>query len=83
MQMMNGKNMIGTINGALKAYKIRQCARGFMKGLLVGVVVALVLAGAFAMVGGMVRGDRGFRRRAERTERDARELFGNLREFFR
>jgi len=80
MRMMNGKNMIGTINGALKAYKIRQCARGFMKGLLVGVVVALVLAGAF---GGMVRGDRGFRRRAERTERDARELFGNLREFFR
>ncbi len=74
---MNG--LIGTINCVWRLYKMRQQAMGFVKGIGTGLAVGMALV---AVGSRMMRDNRSFRRRANRTMRTVGELLDNVQEIF-
>lgn len=75
--MMNG--LIGTINCVWRLYKMHQQAMGFVKGIGTGLAVGMALV---AVGSRMMRDNRSFRRRANRTMRTVGELLDNVQEIF-
>ena len=77
---MNGLKLIRTINCIWRFYKMRQQAMGFMKGMGTGMAAGMAI---IAVGSRMMKDNRGFRRRANRTMRSVGELLGNVQEIFR
>lgn len=71
--------LVRSVNGMWKYFKMRQQTKGFFRGLVMGLAVG---AAAAAVIRGMTAGDRGTRRRGERTQKDFGELLRNLQELF-
>ncbi len=78
--MMNGLNLIRTINCIWRFYNMQQQAMGFVKGMGAGLVAGITVA---AVGSRMMNDNRGLRRRANRTLRNVNELIGNMQGMFR
>ena len=78
--MMNGLNLIHTINCIWRFYNMQQQAMGFVKGMGAGLVAGITVA---AVGSRMMNDNRGLRHRANRTLRNVNELIGNMQGMFR
>ncbi len=79
--MMNGLNLIRTINCIWRLYNMQQQAMGFMKGIGAGLVAGMTMAAIGNRM--MNENSRSFRHRANRTLRNVNELIGNMQGMFR
>lgn len=77
--MMNGQKLIRIINCIWRFYNMRQQAMGIMRAMGVGMVAGMAV---IAVGSRMMKDNRSFRRRANKTMRSVNELLDNVQGIF-